>query len=541
MEMVEIPLKISQQITKDYIQGTGSVNRFFDYSESSDQVYQKRMEDLQNQTFPRQELAHYLQGFHKQYDVGSKTIKNIKRLEDKNSLVVIGGQQAGLLTGPLYTIHKIISIIQLAEQQEERLGVPVLPVFWIAGEDHDFEEINHTYALKQNQLKKLKINQTQKQKISVSEMRLDSELCRNWIDEVFAAYGETEHTQNTLKSLYRLLQKSETYVDFFIHVVYSLFKESGLIVIDSGHSELRKIEKPFLQKLLKENKEVREAVFKRQLDVDEIGYGKPLEINKQNGHFFYHLNQERILMEEREPNVFYGKNNECRRTLEELLNECEQYPERFSNNVVSRPLMQEFLFPTLAFIAGPGEVAYWSVLQKAFHHFGKLMPPIVLRHLLTIVDRTTNKYLSETELSANDVLNNGATDVREQWLEQQKNWDLDKITEEVASQISEAHKPLRKLAEDIHPGLSSIAEKNIEIIQNQVHYLNQKLHKTIRGQYETELKKFDHLDHMIRPLGNPQERMWNAFYYVNLYGPEFIHTLTDHQMAFNDKHKIIFM
>ncbi|WLR43634.1 bacillithiol biosynthesis BshC [Bacillus carboniphilus] len=133
----------------DYLQNRLDYQKYFNYHFHDQSEFEKRYTDVMNYGYPREQLVRYLLNHNRKYGASSKTINNIEMLLDKESVAVIGGQQAGLLTGPLYTIHKIISIITLARQQQELLGKPVIPIFWVAGEDHDFDEINHLHVHQQ--------------------------------------------------------------------------------------------------------------------------------------------------------------------------------------------------------------------------------------------------------------------------------------------------------------------------------------------------------------------------------------------------------
>ncbi len=125
------------------------MSSFFDYDIHSEDVWQKRLHDLSSRPFAREELADYLSSYHEKFHSAAMQA-SIEKLRDPKARLVVGGQQAGLLTGPLYTIHKIISIIVLARQQEEALQIPVVPIFWVAGEDHDLEEINFVHTSTEN-------------------------------------------------------------------------------------------------------------------------------------------------------------------------------------------------------------------------------------------------------------------------------------------------------------------------------------------------------------------------------------------------------
>src|SRR5699024_1743907 len=144
-------------LIKKYRNNDETVMKYFNYAAFSS--LEKRYEHIMKQNYNRKSLVDTLISSNEEWHAPQETFKQINRLLDEKSVVVVGGQQAGLLTGPTYTLNKIISIIMYAKQQEEKLNIPVIPLFWIAGEDHDYDEINHTYIIEKNRLKKLKNDQ----------------------------------------------------------------------------------------------------------------------------------------------------------------------------------------------------------------------------------------------------------------------------------------------------------------------------------------------------------------------------------------------
>ncbi|WP_312505867.1 bacillithiol biosynthesis protein BshC, partial [Bacillus luti] len=183
MEIKEISVP-QQGVVADYMNGEKEIQSCFDYMLTED-AFKQRLHDLREREFFRQDLVAHLLEYNTKLQAGENTIQNVKALGDENTYVVIAGQQAGLLTGPLYTIHKIISILQLAKEKEESLGVKVVPVFWIAGEDHDMDEINHTFVMKNKNIKKTIFHDRNPKKASASESELSVEDCRKWIEEIF--------------------------------------------------------------------------------------------------------------------------------------------------------------------------------------------------------------------------------------------------------------------------------------------------------------------------------------------------------------------
>ena len=148
MEMINLSLPATNRFATDYLAGVPEIQRFFHYRYQHSADYQARLIELNKRTFMRKELAECIEKYMERFPSSTEVKMSLEKLKKENSAVIIGGQQAGILTGPLYSIHKVISIIALARQKEKELNIPIVPIFWIAGEDHDFQEVNHIYLEK---------------------------------------------------------------------------------------------------------------------------------------------------------------------------------------------------------------------------------------------------------------------------------------------------------------------------------------------------------------------------------------------------------
>ncbi|MEB3054326.1 bacillithiol biosynthesis cysteine-adding enzyme BshC [Bacillus pseudomycoides] len=536
MEIKEISVPL-QGVVADYMKGRKEVQAFFDYPLTED-GFGRRLYDLRDKKFFRQDLVAHLLEYNTNLHAGDHTLRNIEALADENTYVVVGGQQAGLLTGPLYTVHKIISILQLAKEKEASLGVRVVPVFWIAGEDHDIDEINHVFVTKNKKIKKTIFHDRHPKKASASESDLSIEDCRKWIEEIFKTYPETNFTKDVLQFVEDALQNSRTYVDFFAHLIMKLFVDSGLILVDSHHPALRKLEVSFFKQILSRYKEVQMSLQKQQQLVKEQGY-KPIIETKSNAvHIFMQIDEERVLLEE-ENGKFVGKDGIYSFSYEELIAEMEKSPERFSNNVVTRPLMQEYIFPTLAFIGGPGEIAYWSELQQVFHVFGFQMPPVVPRLTISYMERDIITDLHDLQLQESDPFVNDIDMLRDEWLSNQIEEPIDNQFIEATEKMMDVHTSLQQFVKKIDPGLQQFAEKNEWKIKEQIELLERMLKRNVEKKHEVELNKFRRLQYALRPLGAPQERVWNICYYLNRFGLDFVERVMKQSYSWNGNHHII--
>ncbi|MBB6455020.1 bacillithiol biosynthesis cysteine-adding enzyme BshC [Salirhabdus euzebyi] len=541
MRIQPVSLEGLSGLIKDYRQIDDRAMQFFDYNPFVQNGFYQRLDELTNKTYERKKLTDVLLESNKGWGAPAATIDNINRLKQPNSVVVVGGQQAGLLTGPIYSIHKLISIIKLAKEQEEKLGVPVVPLFWVAGEDHDFEEINHISLPIAPHMKKYKILQRQTKKESVSHMELDQEEAVKWLENIFRNLEETSWTKPLLTKLTSLIEQSKTFVDFFSRVVFTLFEQEGIVLLDSGDPKVRELESEFFVEMIHKRPEIAEGVRSALNKVSSLGYSVALDAEVNDGHLFYHLNGERILLHVDEGGSWVGKNEECKFTEEELIRVAKEQPSLLSNNVVTRPLMQEKLLPVLAFIGGPGEIAYWSVLKPAFEVLNVKMPPVVPRLSYTIVEPKTEKVLRQLAVRIEHVIQNGSAVDKLSWLKGRTTPPVEELSDQVKLTIEKAHKPLRDIAKGLQADLGQMAEKNLLNILNELDYLEQRISYTIKEKNFQTIQKFDWIEATLKPDGGLQERMWNVVYWLNLYGENWLKELIVQEIDWEADHFCVYI
>lgn len=537
MQLTELSIKNQNVFVQHYIDGKEDMSSFFDYSIHNKDMWGERLKDLSSRFFAREELAAYLSSYHNKF--GSSAMQSaIEKLKDPSSAAVVGGQQAGLLTGPLYTIHKIISIIVLAKEQEKQLQVPVIPIFWVAGEDHDLDEINFVHTSEENGPVKKKLPQSYWKKSSAASTSLDQEKCAEWIDDVFAAFEETDHTNALLDNVKRCLRESVTFTDFFELLIADLFQEEGLVLLNSGDPGIKKLETAMFQKILRENDELARAVSDQQAFMREAGYKPIIESGKEQANLFYEYEEERFLIE-KDNGHFVVNELDLTWTMDELYTHMEEHPERFSNNVVTRPLMQEYLIPTLAFIAGPGEINYWGELKQAFAVMGFKMPPVMPRLNITILERHIEKKLLERNISLQDAIERGTENQRETYFEHQIPEEFTAVMDEAKSQIEAIHKAVRQEALKVDQSMEPLLLKNATFIQYQLQFLERTVTKRIEEKEGYVLKDYERIQNSIKPLLAPQERIWNIMYYLNRYGPKFFTSFKNLPFSFQNQHQVV--
>jgi bacillithiol synthase len=542
MEIKNLELPSLNQFASDYLQGNLKANDYFHYDLSNSALFQERYDELMSRSFLRAELADYIYRFMSKFNVGEKVLKNIDDFRQEESVVVIGGQQAGLMSGPLYTIHKVISIIKLAAEQEKILGKRVIPVFWIAGEDHDLAEVNHVYVMKNGKPEKKTYPLYHPFKSMITDMELDVESAMKWIEEIIETYGETEYTKTVIERSKLLLEQGRTFVDFFAALMNDWFSDYGLLLLDAGDPELRNIESRYFTMLIEQTGKITDSVLSQQAFIKDQGYNRAIEMEENAANLFYYdpEKKERILLEiELSGSVYRGKNSKITFSHSELLDMAAHSPERLSNNVVTRPIMQEMLFPVLAFISGPGEIAYWAELKKAFEVFDMKMPPIIPRLNITILERGIATDIQETGISLHTALTEGTQNAEHNFIESVKDDSIEKIYDLTRSTLEENHRTFSLKSAGIDKGLEPMFEKNRQILLEQLDFMYSRVMRSTKEKHSVVLDKYKRIETSLYPIGSPQERIWNVFYYLNKYGLDFIEDLMALEYEFNNQHKVV--
>ncbi|MEK4228638.1 bacillithiol biosynthesis cysteine-adding enzyme BshC [Solibacillus sp. FSL H8-0538] len=536
MKLEQISLPVKNGLLADYWSEDANIHTFFDYK-YNDQSFVERASYLQNKTYDMEQLATVIRVYMEKFGIHSAVEQHLTDLE-QGALVVVGGQQAGVLTGPLYSVHKAISVILLAKEQREKLQIPVVPLFWIAGEDHDIEEINHTYTIVDGQPKKRGYSERSKRKTMASTTALNQEAMEQLVRVVFKDFGETAYTEGLLVDVLKHVRASETFTDFFATLMNELFAKHGLLMIDAANGAFRQYEKSFFAAIIQHNEQIAKVVVEQERELMEAGYGMPIEANADNANLFYVQDGERFLLE--------CKNEQFRNVLahikftkDELLDLAKNTPEKLSNNVVTRPLMQEMTIPVLAFVGGPGELAYWATLKGAFAILDLQMPIFAPRLNITLQTRQVQTLLQQYELSLMQIIAGEGEQLKQEFIGSVQ--DV-----EAACQIQQMNELLAKQYDELLNHLSTqqldlqkIIEKNKVYHEQQFSYLRSKISQQVLQKHQVVLRQFDVLQAELLPNEGYQERLYNPYQFLNTYGPTLIDDLLGLPMSICAQHQIV--
>ncbi|MBD8035536.1 bacillithiol biosynthesis cysteine-adding enzyme BshC [Solibacillus sp. A46] len=536
MQLEQIHSPVTNKLLEDYWSERANIHSFFEYKYNVES-FEKRIEYLKNRSYRSKELAQVIRSYMEQYGLSQKANHYLNELE-QGAVVVVGGQQAGLLTGPLYSVHKAISVILLAEQQRKALNTPVVPMFWIAGEDHDIEEINHTYTMVNGELKKRGYSERSKLKKMASTTELNGEALEQFIVNVFKDFGETQYTEDLLKNVLRHANDSKTFTDFFTLLMNDLFEKHGLLMLDATFEPFRQYEKMYFAQLVEQNEQIAKGVFAQEQKLAQAGYPKPIEATVQNANLFYIREGERFLLE-RQKDFFKNSAASVKFSKEELLAIASESPQSLSNNVVTRPLMQEMALPVLAFVGGPGELAYWATLKPAFETLQLQMPIFAPRLSVTLVTRQVETLLKQKELSITDVFTNKSEQKMKEFVESLKDDRLNISIEQMKMQLQRQYEELTDYLRTENYQGEDLLEKNKNYHERQFDYLKTKLEKQNIDKHETEIRHYKTIQALLYPNNQYQERFYNPYLFLNTYGETLVDDLLELPMSISDQHHLI--
>ncbi|MBT2288070.1 bacillithiol biosynthesis cysteine-adding enzyme BshC [Paenibacillus albidus] len=543
MNVVPEPLPGGSALARDYIERYDKVRHLYGGDFRNEESRRERaawLDGRESFRADRSKVAACLRVYNERHNPHAEVMASLELLEQPGTLVVTGGQQSGLFTGPMLVIYKAITIIQAAREAGERLGRPVVPLFWIAGEDHDWDEVNHTYVLsRSHELSKLKMDKAEGPRASVSDIRVDEDSWQQAVEQLDGLLQESEFKPQLMASIREASLGAASMTEVFAKLMGVLFGKFGLILLDSADPALRRLEQPFFSSLITDNDALEAAYLQSAAELKDGGYELQAEVTAGSANLFYIHEGSRLLLHKKDGKFTDRKGNNAF-SREELLALLGDHPERFSNNVLTRPLMQDYVLPVLATVLGQGEIAYWAIPHRAFGAIGGQMPLILPRMSFTVVEGTLHKHIEKYGLAFTDVVT-GLDAKRQEWLAAQDELQLGMRFEETKKAFTAMYEPLIEQLGTIQAGLLKLGNSNKDKIVDQISFLQAKAQDAMEKQNEAALRQWERIERSLMPQGKPQERVYNIMFYLNRYGPAWLDELMAVPPDYSGTHRVLYM
>ncbi|HEX8362079.1 MAG TPA: bacillithiol biosynthesis cysteine-adding enzyme BshC [Longimicrobium sp.] len=362
------------RLVDDYLADKPAISAFYAGHPLDPAAYRVKLAEVQGR-FPRAARERAASALR---PTSPGAAERLRRFVEEGGAMVTTGQQAGLFTGPLYTIHKILSAIRLAEALERELGTIVLPVFWAASEDHDFAEVNHAWAVGgAGELLRFEVEASERRPVPMCEMRLGRD-AENAFDEFVQAIGGHADDGGVFTRLRAAYQPGRTVAEAFRDSIAELFAGFDLLVTDAADPALKAASAGILLAEAEHAGEHERLVAERTAELAAAGYPSQVVVAEGATNLFFHgpAGRERL---QRDGTAFVANDARRRFTREELGALLRDDPRALSPNVFLRPVVESAVFPTLAYVGGPAETAYFAQIGPLFDALGIGMPLVFPR------------------------------------------------------------------------------------------------------------------------------------------------------------------
>jgi bacillithiol biosynthesis cysteine-adding enzyme BshC len=431
---------------------------------------------------------------------------NIALLQESSTYTITTGHQLCLFTGPLYFIYKIVSTVNLCKTLKEKFpDKNFVPVYWMASEDHDFEEINHINVFGK------KVVWNSEQKGAVGEF--GTEELQEVIVELKTILGESENSNSIIQLFEKAYTGNSNLADATRYVVNELFGEYGVITLDGNDVNLKHL---FKEEFTEDIFEGTPAKLVNET-ITELKKNYSAQVTPRDINIFYKKTglRERI---EKQGDDYVVLNTDIRFTEKELKQIIETNPEKLSPNVVLRPLYQQKILPNIAYVGGPGELAYWLEYKTMFDAFHIHLPILMPRNFVMLLDKGTQNKIQKLNLNTEDLFKNGEDLVKAFIKTQHDDINL----EEAKIQLASVFASVLETVSGIDKTLAGTTEAEKQKAINGLATIEQKINRALKQKSETDINQIWAVKGKLFPNNVPHERYDNFSAYYSKYGKEFI-------------------
>ena len=473
----------------------------------------------------REEVAAILERQNRELGAGAKALENIQRFR-QGAPVIVTGQQVALFGGPTFSLLKALTVVILAEKTGS------VPVFWLATEDHDFAEINFVHLPAGDHLQTLSVHPPHQEGLPSGKIVFD--------DSILAAVQQAEELLGNsviFEALKQSYSPGENFGSAFGKFYARVFAELGLVFLNPIDPELHRIAQPVYRDSLLKWKEINQGLQQREQELESAGYHAQVKVTPSHTLCFYFQDGIRTPVRHDGENKFAV--GERLVSEDELIAETERHPERFSANVLLRPIMQDYLLPTLCYSGGLAETAYFAQVEVVYRQLLGRVTPVVPRISATLVEPRHAKLLDRYQLKLTDLFTRGPEKLREfvagKALPESIMKSFDSANQHLEQALSAIHGPLEKLDKS----LADAAENAGSKMRYQLQSLRDKAARAESRKNSETQHHADELSTLLYPNKDLQEREIGAAYFLLKYGAGMLEKLKEKVQLSCLDHQII--
>ena len=526
----------------DYLKDPVALRRFYPSAvRFHHELAQRVPEVLAAYQVDRSKVCDALEAMNQRWGAGEATLENLRLLRESDCIAVVSGQQAGLFTGPLYTIYKAIAAVKLAGCLRQR-NTKAVPVFWIAAEDHDFAEVAKAEIIGRDcQLKHVDVRtDLHKEGQPVGLVTLDHSI-NMVVDQLFELLPNSEFAADMKALVKSCWQPGRGYVDSFATMMTALLGQHGLIFLDPLDPQLKHLAAPLYSEAARRAPEIATAIEQRSKDLESAGYHAQVLATANSFPLFLHDEQGRRHAVARLENGKYkAKALDDEHTAEELATMAQQTPERFSPNVTLRAVVQDYLLPTIAYYGGAAEIAYFAQTAEVYRVLERPATPILPRSSITMIERHTGRVMEKYGLSLTHFFE-GLDPVMRRVVEEHLSSDTAKMFANAEQNMNLELDRLRQELETVDPTLASALDTGRKKINYQLDGLRTRFVRAQMTRDDAAHRQLQRAFDQLYPNKDLQERHINITSLLARHGTYVIEWIYNAINLGSNDHQIVYL
>jgi len=457
------------------------------------------------------------------------------KLTDSETVAVVTGQQAGVFGGPLFTLLKAITAVQLARRTSTEYGLAVVPIFWVDAEDHDWDEVRSVTVLDANfQARSIALDEVDGAgQLPVAALKLTGDVDKA-LAELEASLARTDFTDWTMSGLRDAWRSGAGMASAFARWLEALLGPLGLVVFESADPAAKPLVADLFARELQFPGKTASLAASAGSVLSERGH-QPQVVPHPESLSLFRLEGSRRPIRRQGDQFVVGENVHLPAALAA---EAVEHPERFSPNVLLRPVVQDALFPTICYVAGPSELAYLGQLRGVYEHFGVPMPLMYPRASATLIDAAAARFLSKYDFPIEDLQPQDESGLN-RLLQSQLPKTVEQALAEAEESIRRTMQRVIEVMPEVDPTLAGASRTTLGKMEHDLHALQGKVIQAAKKRDETLRRQFGRAQAQIFPLGHPQERTLGVVFFLNRYGPALIDRLLEELPLEIGKHWVL--
>lgn len=529
----------STRLFTDFLAYAPTVQPFYPHPPQLSEWSKARASMLHYDPGRRERVSAILERQNKSWDASPQTLANVNRLR-QGAAAIVTGQQVALFGGPMFAIYKALTAVKLA-QEATAAGSDAVPVFWLAASDHDLAEVNHVSMPGSDGL--LRTLMTSSHGVAgapVSDVSLSEEILPV-VDEAASLLGDSEAVQ-FLRESYR---PGETLGTAFARFYARLFSPWGVILLDASDAELHGVAGPIYRAAIERAEDLDAALLERGQALETAGYHQQVKVTASSVLLFALRDGARTAVHRRAAGanqtaefVIGGEPGAERLSSAELQDRVSTAPERFSPNVLLRPVVQDYLLPTLAYAGGAAEAAYFAQAGAVYELLLGRVTPIVPRFSATLVEPKVQRWLRQYDIAVVDAFQ-GPEALRQTLASRSLPAGLQAAFERANKSVEESFSGLQEALAKLDTTLVEASQTGASKVRYQLDRLRERAMAAELRRSEVVSRHAEALSHALYPANALQERGIAGAYFVARHGPELLRSIYDTMRTDCNDHQIL--